>query len=257
MPSVLGGSSILSQLPIGIPGVIETPTIAQLLVIGTPGTTQITYFVTATNALGQDSIPSVGVTIPNAPNALSGANFVAIVINPVPGAVAYKVFKGNTSTFLASVGMGAGGAIIALDTGQATAAFVPSSLQPANWFNVVPIGSDHYIIAGPGSGGAGVVMTLTGVLGFTHSITKLKVYRFATALLTAAAAPVQVTTSNMGSLILPIPAEAAAQGTEYVDDWSPGLSPARGISQNTNTVVTCPATTAVIWTINGAFYFAS
>lgn len=247
----------LGPLAIGTPGLLPTPAPPQVVIIGTPGGTTATYFSVAVNALGQDSPPSAGTVIKNIPDVLSGANFALVVIKPVPGAVAYRFYKNNTSTASATFGMSPDGTVLGGDFGQALNATIPATAQPANWASVLPIQSDHYLLAGPGAAGAAVTLTQAGVFGFTHAITKLKIYRFAAAVLAAAAVPVQVTTSNMGGLVIPIPAEAAAQGTMYVEDWSPGLSAARGITQFTNTVVSCPATPNVIWTINGCFYFSS
>lgn len=247
----------VGALAIGTPGLLPTPAAPTTLIVGPPGNTTITYFAVAINALGQDSMPSPATTINNAPNVLNGANFVLVIIKPVPGAVAYRFYKNNTSSASAAFGMTADGSVFGGDFGQAMAPTIAATAEPANWTDVIPIQSDHYLIAGPGAAGAAVTLTQAGVFGFTHAITKLKIYRFAAAVLAAAAVPVNVTTSNMGGLIIPIPADAAAQGTMYVEDWSPGLSAGRGINQNTNTVVSCPATPNVIWTINGCFFFSS
>jgi hypothetical protein len=106
---------------------------------------------------------------------------------------------------------------------------------------------------------AGVAATLTlpapGV-GLRHYITYLSINRFASALLTAAATPVIVTTTNLpGSLAFSIPAEAAAQGT--LDRWREDFAfPLVSSAQNTATTFVAPLTTAVIWRMTAGYYVA-
>lgn len=130
----------------------------------------------------------------------------------------------------------------------ATNAPLPSSLQ-----NLITPG------VGTNVGAAGAALTLTlaapGV-GLRHYLTYLSITRFASALLTAAAAPVTVTTTNLpGSLALSFPAEAAAQGT--VDRWREDFAyPIAASAQNTATTIVCPLTTGVIWRATAGFYVA-
>lgn len=92
--------------------------------------------------------------------------------------------------------------------------------------------------------------------GLFHYITRLQVQRFAGALLTAAATPVLVTTTNMpGTRVLSIPAEAAAQGTIYTELLEPA-QPLRSSAANTATTIVAPLTTSVIWRITADYYAA-
>jgi len=108
-----------------------------------------------------------------------------------------------------------------------------------------------------GTAGAATTLTLAAPgVGLRHYLTYIGITRFATALLTAAAAPVNVTTTNLpGSLAFSFPADAAAQGT--VDRWREDFAyPIASSAQNTATTIVCPATTSVIWRITAGFYVA-
>lgn len=108
-----------------------------------------------------------------------------------------------------------------------------------------------------GVSGAGVTLTITSPgAGLRHYFTYISVNRFAVALLTAAATPVIVTTTNLpGSLAFSIPAEAAPQGT--LDRWREDFAYAIAASaQGTNTTIVCPATTNVIWRVTAGYYVA-
>lgn len=106
---------------------------------------------------------------------------------------------------------------------------------------------------------AGAVATLTiaapGV-GLRHYLTYIRITRFAAAVLTAAAAPVLVTTTNIpGTLVFSIPADAALLGSVFVyqEDFA---NPIAVVAQNTATVITGPVTTGVIWRITAGYFVA-
>ncbi|MCA3303636.1 MAG: hypothetical protein INF98_15850 [Roseomonas sp.] len=108
-----------------------------------------------------------------------------------------------------------------------------------------------------GTAGAATTLTLASPgAGLRHYLTYLSINRFATALLTAAATPVTVTTTNLpGTLAFSFPAEAAAQGT--LDRWREDFAfPVAASAQNTATTIVCPATTGVIWRVTAGFYVA-
>jgi hypothetical protein len=92
--------------------------------------------------------------------------------------------------------------------------------------------------------------------GLRHYLTYLSINRFATALLTAAAAPVVVTTTNLpGALAFSFAADAAAQGT--MDRWREDFSfPLAASAQATATTIVCPVTTGVIWRVTAGYYVA-
>lgn len=113
------------------------------------------------------------------------------------------------------------------------------------------------IVTATGAAAAAVTLTLPAAgAGLRHYITYLSVNRFATALLTAAATPVLVTTTNIpGSLVLSFPADAAAQGTLF--PWREDFAyPLAVTAQNTATTIVCPATTGVIWRATCGYYIA-
>lgn len=108
-----------------------------------------------------------------------------------------------------------------------------------------------------GAAGAAVTLTLPAAgAGLRHYITYLSINRFATALLTAAATPVTVTTTNIPtSLAFSFAADAAAQGT--IDRWREDFAyPIAVSAQNTATTIVCPATTGVIWRVTAGYYIA-
>lgn len=108
-----------------------------------------------------------------------------------------------------------------------------------------------------GAAAAAVTLTLaTPGAGLRHYLTYLSINRFASALLTAAAAPVTVTTTNLpGTLALSFAADAAAQGT--LDRWREDFTyPLTSSAQNTATTIVCPATTGVIWRVTAGYYVA-
>lgn len=112
---------------------------------------------------------------------------------------------------------------------------------------------------GTATGAAGAAVTLTIAspgAGLRPYLTYLSINRFATALLTAAAAPVVVTTTNIpGSLAFSFPADAAAQGTLF--PWREDFAyPIATSAQAAATTIVCPATTAVIWRVSAGYYVA-
>lgn len=73
----------------------------------------------------------------------------------------------------------------------------------------------------------------------------------ATALLTAAATPVLVTTTNLpGTPALTFGAEALVQGADKFRRLDFGGTGCAATAIGTNTTVVCPVTTAVIWRVN-------
>lgn len=104
-----------------------------------------------------------------------------------------------------------------------------------------------------------VVSFTTGAPGaglFVY-LTHLSIQRFATAALTAAAAPILIPVAGVaGSVNILAPAEAALQGTLWEKEL-PLSQPLRASATNTAITVTCPATPSVIWRVNAVGYVAS
>lgn len=108
-----------------------------------------------------------------------------------------------------------------------------------------------------GAAGAATTLTIAAApTGLRHYLTYLSINRFAAAALTAAAAPVAVTTTNLpGSLAFSFAADAALQGT--LDRWREDFAyPVAGNALATATTIVCPATTGVIWRVTAGYYQA-
>ena len=114
-------------------------------------------------------------------------------------------------------------------------------------------------VLGTATGAASAAVTLTIAspgAGLRPYLTYLSINKFATAVLTAAAAPVIVTTTNLpGSLAFSFEADAAAQGTmiRWREDFT---YPLAASAQATATTIVCPATTGVIWRVTAGYYVA-
>lgn len=113
------------------------------------------------------------------------------------------------------------------------------------------------LVTAVGAAGAAVTLTLPAPgAGLRQYLTYLSINRFATALLTAGAAPVTVTTTNLpGTLAFSFAADAAAQGTldRVREEYA---LPLAAVAQNTATTIVCPATTNVIWRVTAGYYIA-
>lgn len=106
-----------------------------------------------------------------------------------------------------------------------------------------------------GVSGAAVTLPIPVGTGLFAYITRLAIERHPTALLTAAATPVLVTTTNItGSLIFSIPADAAPQGQVYRDILEMSGNPLKSTTAGTSTTIVCPVTTGVIWRVTAIYY---
>lgn len=108
-----------------------------------------------------------------------------------------------------------------------------------------------------GASGAAVTLTIASPgAGLRQYLTYLSINRFAAALLTAAAAPVSVTTTNLpGALAFSFPADAAAQGTIF--PWREDFAyPLAASAQAAAVTIVAPVTTGVIWRITAGYYVA-
>lgn len=102
--------------------------------------------------------------------------------------------------------------------------------------------------------GAAATLTLPAPgTGLRQYLTYLSINRFAAAALVAAAAPVNVTTTNIpNALAFSLPADAAAQGTMY--PWREDFAfPIAALAQNTAVQILCPLTTGVIWRVTAGY----
>lgn len=190
---------------------------------------------------------------------VDGTNWTLIPMRPINVASVAYVAAVTGSAAGTWVGQCAGyrqvrARVTAYTSGSATTTIAANS---ATYDNLLfgPVASG--IGTNTGAAGAAVTLTLAAPgAGLRHYLTYISINRIATALLTAAAAPVVVTTTNLpGTLAFSFPADAAAQGTLFPlrEDFA---FPIASSAQNTATTIVCPATTSVIWRVTAGFYVA-
>lgn len=190
---------------------------------------------------------------------VDGTNWTLIPLRPINVAsVAYVAAVAGTAAGT-WVGQCAGyrqvrARVTAYTSGSATTTLAANTAQYDNlMFGPVTSGIGTTV----GTAGAATTLTLTAPgAGLRHYLTYLSINRFATALLTAAATPVTVTTTNLpGTLAFSFAAEALPQG--QLDRWREDFAfPIASAAQNTNTTIVGPATTNVIWRITAGFFVA-
>jgi hypothetical protein len=190
---------------------------------------------------------------------VDGVNWTLIPMRPVNvAAIAYVAAITGTAAGLwsgnCSVYRQVRARVTAYTSGSATAFLMAdnAATDPA-LFNP----TTSVIGTAVGASGAAVTLTIAAPgAGLRHYLTYLSINRFAVATLTAAAAPVTVTTTNIpGSLAFSLGAEALPQGT--LDRWREDFAfPIAVTAQNTATTIVCPATTNVIWRVTAGHYAA-
>jgi hypothetical protein len=110
------------------------------------------------------------------------------------------------------------------------------------------------LVTATGAASAAVTATLPAVSGLRHIIDFIRINRSATAALTAAAAPVVVTTTNLpGSPALTFGSDAAGIGIDKEGLLDFGASGLAASALGTATTIVCPVYTGVIWRINVAY----
>jgi hypothetical protein len=189
---------------------------------------------------------------------VDGTNWVLIPVRPQTGGIYVLGIVGTTSgVWMAScAGFRKVRALVTAYTSGGSTATLSCS---TSLFDDVAKNGGTTAAIGTNVGASGAAVTLTiaapGV-GLRPYITYLSINRFAVALLTAGAAPVTVTTTNIPTgLAFSFPAEAAAQGT--IDRWREDFAfPLMTTAQNTATTIVCPATTNVIWRVTAGYYVA-
>lgn len=176
---------------------------------------------------------------------LASINYITPIVYPAGGGIWTGVCGGFERVCVRCTAYTSGSVAATLNT---TTAILDQSLQGMVTGNIG---------TATGVSGAAVTLTLASPgAGLRHYITYLSINRFATALLTAAATPTIVTTTNLpGSLAFSIPADAAAQGVVY--PWREDFAfPLAASAQATATTIVCPVTTAVIWRVTAGYYIA-
>lgn len=139
--------------------------------------------------------------------------------------------------------------VSAFTSGSCVATIVSDTQQSLN--TAIAGRTSTLLVTATGAASAAVTATLPAVTGLRHVIDFIRVTRSATALLTAAAAPLVVTTTNLpGSPALTIGQDAAAQGVDkeaVLDFGALGLA---ATALGTATTVVCPVATGSIWRVN-------
>jgi hypothetical protein len=109
-----------------------------------------------------------------------------------------------------------------------------------------------------GAAGAATTLTLPSPgVGLRQYINSIRVDKFAVAALTAASAPIAITTSNLpGSLAFSIGAEGAGQGVLTTPVNIEFSRPLAASAQNGATTIVAPAITNVIWRITAGYFVA-
>lgn len=189
---------------------------------------------------------------------MDGTNWDPIPVKPRAAAPIYVLTLASAATGR-WVGSAGGFHRIRARMSSFTSGSATVSLLADNSQNVQEIfkkPADQSVTA-TGAAGAAVTLTLPAPgAGLYQHISRLLVSRFASALLTAAAAPVTVTSTNLpGSRAIDFPADAAAQGTIY-SEIVEGMVPLRASAANTAVTIVCPATTGVIWRVTADYYNA-
>jgi hypothetical protein len=192
---------------------------------------------------------------------LDGVNWTPIAVKPVNQAA--KLYVAAVTGSVAGVWVAALPApyrqvrarVTAYTSGAAATTLVAATALPD--LSLDGMTTPATLGAQSASAGAAITLTLASPgAGLRHYLTYLAINRFATALLTASATPVSVTTTNLPtSLAFLFAADAAPQGS--LDRWREDFAyPIAASAQNTATSIVCPATTGVIWRVTAGFYVA-
>lgn len=190
---------------------------------------------------------------------VDGDNWVAIPVKPVGQASKSYVAAVTGSTAGVWVGSAQGfrrvrARVTAYTSGSAVCNLLTSQgiLDQSLDGTITPI-----IVTATGAAAAAVTLSLPSPgAGLRHYITYLSANRFASAALTAGAAPTLVTTTNIpGALVLSLSTEGAAQGVLL--PWREDFAyPVAVSSMATATTIVAPATTGVIWRLTAGYYVA-
>lgn len=107
------------------------------------------------------------------------------------------------------------------------------------------------VLTATGAAAAAVTATLPAVAGLRHYIDFISITRSATAALTAAAAPVVITSTNLpGALALTLGQDVAGIGIDKLLELDFGGTGLAASAVGVATTIVCPVYTGVIWRIN-------
>lgn len=193
----------------------------------------------------------VGTMIPYF--TVDGTNWIAL---PIFNRVTESYQQGITAVGVYQVEIPTGAKRIKLQMTAYTSGLAIIAMT-ANVGNAIiytkPIPSNLHVTA-TGAAAAAVTLTIPSAAGLFHYITNIKIEKFATALLTAAATPVIVTTTNLpGSRAYSMDASAQAAGT-IIKERENCFPPLKSSAAGTATTIVAPVTTGCIWRISVDYY---
>jgi hypothetical protein len=137
----------------------------------------------------------------------------------------------------------------AYTSGSCVCTIVSDTQAPLN--TAIQARPSTLLVTATGAAAAAVTATLPAVAGLRHLIDFIRVTRSATAALTAAAAPVLVTTTNLpGSPVLTFGSDVAGIGVDKEALLDFGATGIAASALGTATTIVCPVYTGVIWRIN-------
>jgi hypothetical protein len=186
---------------------------------------------------------------------VDGVNWILIPIKSITGGI-YVVSTSAAGTFIGDCsGFRKVRARCTTYTSGSATTFIVASNCPTP-----PIITEPYVQLATGTAAVNTATSLTlGApgAGLRHYLTGVRIQRFATALLSAGAAPVlsTATTNIPTSMVFTLPADAAVQGSVYTENFDFN-EPLQTTAQNTATAITMPATANVIWRITASFFVA-
>ena len=193
-----------------------------------------------------------------AQGTVDGTNWTLIPLRPLNTAAVLYVVSITSTTTIGGVWVGscAGFAqvrvIVTAFTSGAVVATLAASNAPLDQSLLGQVTTSIGTITG-----AAATLTLAAPgVGLRHYLTYIRIVRIAAAALTAGAAPILVTTTNIpGALVFSIQANAALQGDIFAfqEDYN---YPVAVTAQNTATTFVAPLTANVIWRITAGFYAA-
>lgn len=144
----------------------------------------------------------------------------------------------------------------AYTSGSATTALAASNGQTADYLKLGGAAPLAVTVTAAAAAIATLTLPAPGA-GLRIYVTSLTISKFATALLTAAATPVLVTSTNLpGSPVYNFAADAALAGTN-VDKREEFSIPLAASAQNTAVTFVAPATIAIIWRLTATYYIGA
>lgn len=190
--------------------------------------------------------------------SIDGVNWAVIPVRPAVGGPFLSAVAGTVSGIWQGSCAGyrkVRAIVTAYTSGGSTALLMASNAMFDDFArngSVTPL-----LVTVTAAAGAAATLTLPAPgAGLRQYLTYLRITKFASALLTAGAAPIIVTTTNLpGTPAFSLPADAAAQGTVfgYQEDFA---YPLMAAAQNATVTVVMPLTTGVLWRATAGYFVA-